>query len=137
MLFALLISLASCRDNDEPLVVYSGKGLKLAMDEIAASFEKETGTPVKLIYAGSNTLLSTIRKTQAGDIFVPGSQSYIKKAGDLITADGFVGYHVPTIAVSKQNQGKSCLLSSWRNPDTGLPQVTATWLQSVWSPTPS
>lgn len=102
LLIGLMTFVAACRDNNEPIIVYSGKGLKLAMDEVAAAFEKETGTPVQIVYAGSDTLLATIRKTDSGDIYVPGSQSYIKDAGDLIVAQDLIGHHVPTIAVNAE-----------------------------------
>ena len=117
VIIALLFGLTGCRGEDDPLIVYSGKGLKLAMDEVAALFEEETGTPVQLIYAGSNTLLSTIKKTQSGDIFVPGSQSYIANEGELIAADGFVAYHVPTIAVSQHSSSEIRSFEDLAKPD--------------------
>lgn len=119
-LMLLLFSISGCRGNDDPLIVYSGKGLKLPMDEIAAAYEEQTGTPVEIIYAGSNTLLSTIKKTQSGDIFVPGSQAYITNAGELITSHEFVGHHTPTIAVSQKMASKILEIEDLSKPGTKI-----------------
>lgn len=96
VIFALL---GGCSQETEPLVVYAGKGLKNAMEEVKQSFELQDGTTVSIIYAGSDTLLTTLQNTHKGDILIPGSSSYIKKAGELVTADHFVAHHVPGFAV--------------------------------------
>ena len=88
-----------CSQKVEPLVVYAGKGLKNAMEEVKRSFEQQGGFPITIIYAGSDTLLTTLQKTRRGDVFIPGSLSYVKRAGELATTDQFVAYHTPTFAV--------------------------------------
>jgi len=106
LILLLPILVAGCAKQPEKLVIYSGKGLKHAIDEIAASFEQREGVSVSVVYAGSKTLLDTIKKTHKGDIFIPGSESYIKEAGELITQSEFVAYHIPTfiVASSKSNE---------------------------------
>lgn len=90
---------SGCSQEEEPLIVYAGKGLKNAMDEIKQSFEQQVGIPVSIIYAGSNSLLTTLKNTRKGDVFIPGSQSYIKKAGKLANASQYVAHHVPAFIV--------------------------------------
>ena len=101
--------LVGCSQPDNNLSIYSGKGLRFAVDEIIENFEKEEGVSVSVVYAGSKTLLDTIRKTHKGDIYIPGSQTYITDAGDLITRSEFVAYHVPTFVISpnKSNELKN------------------------------
>lgn len=90
--------LFSCQKVKDPLVVYSGKGLKSAMEEVRQVFEKEHGRKITIVYAGSQTLLNTIRKTRKGDVFVPGSAVYIVKAGDLVVRHELIAKHVPAFA---------------------------------------
>ncbi|OOZ42573.1 extracellular solute-binding protein [Solemya elarraichensis gill symbiont] len=74
------------------------------MDEIVWLYEKQHGVKVSLIYAGTNTLLGTIQETNVGDIFLAGSKSYIKKAGDLVANSYYVAQHIPTFTVRKDNE---------------------------------
>ncbi|WP_043118371.1 molybdate ABC transporter substrate-binding protein [Solemya velum gill symbiont] len=104
LLLAISFVLSGCVQTKDPLIVYSGKGMKKAMDEIVRLYEKLHGVKVSIIYAGSNTLLGTIEETGVGDIFLPGSRSYIKKAGTLIANSYYVAKHVPTFAVRKDNK---------------------------------
>ena len=97
------ISGSGCSRQAEPLIVYSGKGLKNAVDEITAEYEKRYGVPVSVIFAGSNTLLKTIKQTGRGDIYLPGSHSFIRKADSLIVSDYYVVNHTPTFAVHRDN----------------------------------
>jgi molybdate transport system substrate-binding protein len=103
-LFGIILSFGGgCSKKEEPLVVYAGKGLKYAMDEVKHSFEQKRGIPVSIKYAGSNSLLTTLKTTHKGDIFIPGSISYLNKAGKLVTSAQFVAYHVPTFLVQANN----------------------------------
>ncbi len=87
------------KTDDNMLIVYSGKGLKYAMDEITLLFEKKEGVKVEIIYAGSETLLNTIIETRKGDIFIPGSKSYIHKAGSHAMNPQYVAKHTPVFAI--------------------------------------
>ena len=100
IVITLILLLGGCSQPSNNLLIYSGKGLKFAVDEIIENFKKEEGVSVSVVYAGSKTLLDTIRKTHKGDIYIPGSNTYITDAGDLITRSEFVAYHVPTFVVS-------------------------------------
>lgn len=88
-----------CTQKEVPLVVYAGKGLQSAMEEIKQSFEQRESISISIIYAGSNSLLTTLKNTRKGDIFIPGSSSYIKKAGKLVHTSQYVAHHVPGFIV--------------------------------------
>lgn len=102
-ILGIFVSLGGgCSKKVEPLIVYSGKGMKNAMDEIVKAFEKKEGTPVNITYAGSNSLLLTLNTTRKGDVFMPGSYTYIKKAGDMVIKPKFVAHHIPAFIVSNK-----------------------------------
>ena len=88
------------------LLVYSGAGLKNAMEEIKTAYEAEHNVTIEYVYAGSTQLISQIELSGKGDVFIVGSQS----AYDLAKEDGYasetyyqVAHHTPCIAVQKGN----------------------------------
>jgi len=102
----IIVTLAipfGCRQKKSPLTVYVGKGLKSAMEEIAQSFETKHNTPLSIIYAGSNTLLTTIQKSRKGDVFIPGSKLYLLKLGEQVTSSQQVAFHIPSFIVRADN----------------------------------
>ncbi len=91
---------------EDSLFVYSGAGLKGPMTEIGAIFGSENNVTVDLTYGGSGVLISQMETTKTGDIFIPGGQpdyqNAVKKG--LVSNDSqLVAYHVPVIAVAKDN----------------------------------
>ncbi|MDH3568084.1 MAG: substrate-binding domain-containing protein, partial [Desulfobacteraceae bacterium] len=85
LLFGFFMAfLFGCEKKDQELIVYSGQGLKNVMNELIADFENKHNLRVKVIYAGSETLLEAIVKSKRGDVFIPGSDKFIDKAGDLV-----------------------------------------------------
>jgi molybdate transport system substrate-binding protein len=103
VLIAITVILTGCEKKEKSLVIYSGQGLKIAVDEIMRDFEQRYGIKISVIYAGSDTLLSTIQKTKKGDVFIPGSLHYIEKAGDLVASSQYIARHVPAFIVRSDN----------------------------------
>jgi len=99
---ALILS-PGCDRRVEPLVVYAGKGLTNAMEEVKLAFEQQDRTPISIIYAGSDTLLTTLQQTRKGDVFIPGSPAYLKRAGSLSGNARPVALHVPAFVVRADN----------------------------------
>ncbi|MDY6931908.1 MAG: substrate-binding domain-containing protein, partial [Halobacteriota archaeon] len=63
VIFAGWVVAASLQDTDsdsETLLIYSGAGLKTAMDELGDEFESETGIPVDIIYGGSGHIFGQL-----------------------------------------------------------------------------
>lgn len=100
---ASVSNLSGCDKKERSLLVYAGKGLRIAMEDVKQAFEQKHGIRVNIIYAGSNTLLSTIQKTKKGDVFVPGSLAYIKEAGDLVAHSQYIALHIPAFSVRTDN----------------------------------
>ena len=103
MTLAIMLLGPGCSQDQKPLIVYAGKGLIHPVEEIKKEFEQREGIPVSVVYAGSNTLLNSIKTTQRGDIFIPGSSSYIKDAGQLIVSHAYIAQHVPAFATKPSN----------------------------------
>lgn len=87
------------------LLVYSGAGLKSAMEEIKKTFEKDNDVVINYVYAGSAQLLSQIQTSGKGDVFIVGSQSAYKVINEKGMAEEshLVAHHTPVIAVPKGN----------------------------------
>jgi molybdate transport system substrate-binding protein len=98
-----LVFLNGCEKKEKSLVVYAGKGLKMAVDDIQQAFEQKHDIKINVIYAGSYNLLATIQKTRKGDVFIPGSLNPVKMAGDLVANYKYVSSHIPTFAVRQDN----------------------------------
>lgn len=107
LLFILLTVIFACSygcsQEQDPMVIYVGKGLKKSMKEIHHSFEQQYKIPLSIIYAGSDTLLTTIHKTKKGDIFIPGSATYIEKLQVKVTTSQHLADHIPAFAVRADN----------------------------------
>ena len=92
-----------CAKKEQKLFVYSGKALKKPMEEIKVAFEQKHHIKTEIIFAGSITCLNTIKRTEKGDVFIPGSIHVIKKEGALVDNQQYVALHMPIIAVHKDN----------------------------------
>jgi len=89
--------------KDKTLIVYAGKGLQKAMEEIKAVFEEKHDIKLDIFYAGSVTCLRTIKETGRGDIFVPGSIHVLENYADLVDNHQYVALHVPMVCIHKDN----------------------------------
>lgn len=87
------------------LLLYCGAGIRPPADELVETFAREHGVKIVTNYAGSETLLSTIRLARQGDLYMPGDKHYVEQAAqeDMIYSQRSVCYWVPTILVQKGN----------------------------------
>ncbi len=109
-------------DKEESLTVYSGAGLRVAMDDIGESFEQKYGIKVNYNYANCAQLLSQMELSQQGDAFVGGSLNDM----EIATQKGFtskyheVVYHIPAIGVPKGNPAQITCLADMAKPGVKL-----------------
>lgn len=99
---------AGCRKSGHrQVMVFAGAASKPAMEECARVFSRKTGIDVQLNLGGSGTLLSQLRLTHAGDVYVPASDDYMTTASKLGLVDGSlmvkIAYLVPAIVVARGN----------------------------------
>ena len=109
LLLAVLISLCLGCGSDKPqqtkLLLYCGAGIRPAAAEIAEQFGRQHGVTVECDYAGSEVLISRIKLTGRGDLYMPGDAYYVDQAEQegLIASKKTACYFVPVILVQKGN----------------------------------
>jgi len=93
------------KDKTVELLLYCGAGIRPPVQEIADTFEREHGIKVTTDYAGSEVLLSKMKLTGSGDLYMPGDKHYVEQADrqGIILSQQPVCYFVPTILVQKGN----------------------------------
>lgn len=105
-----------CSDKESrSITVFCGSASKPAMEEAAVTFEEETGIQVFLNFGGSGTMLSQMKVSQSGDLYIPGSPDYmqIAVADDVVEPQtvSIISYLVPAILVQSGNPESICQLS--------------------------
>src|SRR5882672_5619014 len=85
VLVCLAILLCSERARGQEIAVAAAADLKFAMGELAADFEKQTGTKVNVTYGSSGNFFSQIQNGAPFDLFFSADVEYAKKleAGGL------------------------------------------------------
>lgn len=69
--------------TSEPLVFYCAAGIKPPVEAVTREYERVYGVPLHLQYGGSGTLLSNIRVSRLGDLFLAGDTGYLEEARRL------------------------------------------------------
>src|SRR5512145_216972 len=75
-------------DKTRPLMVFAGSASQPPLEEAAKAFENKTGIPVTLQLGGSGAMLSQIRLTGRGDLYIPGSPDYLELAREQRLVEG-------------------------------------------------
>ncbi len=91
--------------TEKELLLYCGAGIRPPVAELTETFGREHGIKIVTNYAGSEVLLSMIKVTRRGDLYMPGDKYYVAQAADksMILSQKSVSYFVPTILVQKDN----------------------------------
>ena len=85
--------------------LYCAAGLQPAMKPIIEAFSAETGVQVQCDYGGSGTLLTRLKLSREGDLFLPAEQDYVElaKKDGLVESERRVCEVLPVILVKKGN----------------------------------
>jgi len=104
------------------ILLYCGAGLRPPVDEMVEVFSREQGVRVVVDYAGSEVLLSKIKLTRKGDVYLPGDSHYVDQAaaGDMVLSRRTVCYFVPTILVQRDNPARIAGLGDLLAPGVRL-----------------
>jgi molybdate transport system substrate-binding protein len=132
-LCALAIVLCpGCRRRSETrLLLYCGAGIRPPVAEIVDVFSRRHGVKIECNYAGSEVLLSTIKLSGLGDLYMPGDEYYVEQAAKegLVAASDTVCHFVPVILVRKGNPQNITSLADLKRPGVkvglGDPEVCA------------
>ncbi len=117
----LVVTLGCCgREEPKTVNVFAGSASKPALEEAAAAFERETGIKVYLNLGGSGTVLSQMKVSKSGDLYIPGSPDYmvIAENSGVIDAESvqIITYLVPAILVPKGNPANIQSLADLARP---------------------
>lgn len=104
----LLAAVGGCSGGGtKTITAFCGSASKPAMEEAARAFEQETAIKVYLNFSGSGTMLSQMKVSQSGDLYIPGSPDYMAMAekDGVVDPDSvkIIAYLVPAILVQKGN----------------------------------
>ena len=108
------------KSERKELLVYCGITMIKPMSDIARIIESQENCKIIVTKDGSGNLLRAIEINRAGDLFLPGSDSYIDTAvhKGLVTDSVFVGYNKAAMMVRKGNpKNIPDNLESFANPD--------------------
>ncbi|MCP4578662.1 MAG: molybdate ABC transporter substrate-binding protein [Deltaproteobacteria bacterium] len=110
IVLTLLFSLSTyCFSAD--LLLFAGAGLRQPTDRLVESFQKETGHTVRVTYAGSGQIMSSILASGQGDLFMPGAFFYIKKLKEMGRIDSFRNLVVHTAVVGVNTRKENLIRS--------------------------
>lgn len=119
---AAWVALKPAKTSSASLTVFCAAGIKKPVEEIAAAYQKETGTEVRLQYGGTGTLLSQLKITKQGDLFIAADDGALADAKKLgVTREEFpLVIQKPVLAVAKGNPKHLDSLASLKNPGIKL-----------------
>lgn len=102
-----LVGFVSCKQTTEKksLVLYCAAGVKPPIEKLAKEYEGKYGVRIEIQYGGSGTLLSGLRITNTGDLYIAADESYMEEASKLglIAEAQPLATMSPVIAVKKGN----------------------------------
>lgn len=104
-----VLFLVSAHAQDRLLFAYVGTGIKDPVLELADMYENATGVKVEMTFNNSGSLVTQLSVAKKGDLFLPGSVAFVRKAetlGLIAQVSAPLGFHVPVIIVPKTNPGK-------------------------------
>jgi len=119
----LILTLFSgcAKGEQKTITAFCGAASKPAMDESAQAFEKKTGIKVYCNYGGSGAILSQMKLSKSGDLYIPGSPDYMGKAerDGVIKPESvkIISYLIPVIAVQHGNPKNIQALSDLAQPE--------------------
>ncbi|MCD6582018.1 MAG: substrate-binding domain-containing protein [Desulfuromusa sp.] len=91
--------------SKKELLIYCGTTMAPVVRELADLFEQRENCVVKIIKDGSGNLYRSIHINQVGDLYLPGSESYMEKcqAEGLIAETQPIGFNRAVLIVAKGN----------------------------------
>ncbi len=126
LLFSGLVCLMfSCGSQESArqtasISVFAGSAVQLPLKEIAEKFRQQEGVQVDLLFGSSGFMLSQMRLTSMGDVYMPGSMDFMLKAKQENLVDpgsiSTVAYLIPAINVKSGNPKKIFSLADLSRP---------------------
>ena len=93
--------------SQKPVVVFAGSASKPVLEDAVDTFRSETGIDVELRLGSSGTMLSQMKISKTGDLYIPGSDDYMMRAIEAGVVDAetvkVLAYLIPAIIVQEDN----------------------------------
>jgi molybdate transport system substrate-binding protein len=133
-IFIVFLCLVSCKKNSKQnteLLFYCAAGLKTPIEEIVNQYEKEYGITVNVQYGGSGTLLSNLRISKRGDLYLATDDSFLEIADsyNLLDETQVLAFQKPIILVSRRNPKNITSVHDFLRDDVsyciGTPEATS------------
>lgn len=107
ILLAAFFLLSNKKDNHF-IVLLSGAGMKIPVNEIAAGFADATGIHVDVHFEGSSVLRQYIETYGDADLFLSGDKENMDTLvkNGLAKESAFVAWHIPSILIPPKNKEK-------------------------------
>jgi molybdate transport system substrate-binding protein len=117
----LFVALNGCVPREQKTItVFSAAVGTPAMQEAARVFEERTGIIVRLTFGSSGAMLSRMKLSRSGDLYIPASPDFMVKAErhDIVDPDSVkkIAYLVPAILVQQGNPEDIQSLSDLARP---------------------
>jgi molybdate transport system substrate-binding protein len=112
-----------CRAAQPVLFAYVGAGIKDPVVDLVAGFERKTGIKVEMTFNNSGSLLGQLELSRKGDLYIPGSMSFVNKAkaaGFIAEVIGPMAYHVPIIITPQNNPAQIATVQDLAKPGVRL-----------------
>lgn len=100
------------------LFVYCGAGMTKPFTEIVEDFQNETGAKVEVTFANAAQIISQIKASKEGDLFIAGDEGELSTIqDDYVTDTKSLVKHIPVIAVQSGNPKNIKSLADFANDD--------------------
>ncbi len=118
-LFMLIASLSFGKDT---MVLLCGVTMRYAVEEVTTLFSENHDVEFEISYGGSGNLKTLIQENKVGDLFFPGSDSYINQLKDTgeVNDTAAVGENRATLMVKKGNPKKISNINALTDWDYGV-----------------
>lgn len=107
LVMVLMIISGCTAQAPDTITAFCGSASKPAMEEAADAFQEKTGIEVYLNFSGSGTMLSQMKISKSGDLYIPGSPDFMAMAVKDGVAESdsikIIAYLVPAILVPRGN----------------------------------
>ncbi len=87
LLFSLLLSPFSSANDGERVLVFAASSMTTALDQIAQSYQEQTGRTVTLSYASSSALARQLAYGAPADIYISANEKWMDYAVDQAVID--------------------------------------------------